>query len=176
MANEVTIPILPSRDLDDSIAFYAALGFERTYRQSRPNLDAVVAREDIQMLENGLARYSDAPKVDRVRALLYRAELAVRLHDRAIATTSLSEAQSLELTDDERAAVKDDIAHAIELVVGLHGSGAAGNRLVTPSFGDAERRVSRRAATRADAGAGRSPLRSSARARRHPAGGAPSPR
>jgi predicted lactoylglutathione lyase len=34
MANEVTIPILPSRDLDDSIAFYAALGFVRTYRQS----------------------------------------------------------------------------------------------------------------------------------------------
>jgi catechol 2,3-dioxygenase-like lactoylglutathione lyase family enzyme len=64
MANEVTIPILPSRDLDDSIAFYAALGFERTVPS--------------------------------------------------------------ELTDDERAAVKDDIAHAIELVVGLHGSGQPG--------------------------------------------------
>jgi hypothetical protein len=30
------------------------------------------------------------------------------------------------VTDDERAAVKDDIAHAIELVVGLHGSGQPG--------------------------------------------------
>ena len=54
MANEVTIPILPSRDLDDSIAFYAALGFERTYRQSRPNAYAVVAREDIQIHLFGL--------------------------------------------------------------------------------------------------------------------------
>jgi hypothetical protein len=32
-------------------------------------------------------------------------------------TIPLSEAQSLELADDERAAVEDDIAHAIELVV-----------------------------------------------------------
>ena len=73
----------------------------------------------LKMLENGLARFSDAPTVDRVRALLYRAELAVRLHDRAIATTSLSEAQSLELTDDERATVEGEIAHAIELVFGI---------------------------------------------------------
>jgi catechol 2,3-dioxygenase-like lactoylglutathione lyase family enzyme len=235
MANEVTIPILPCRDLDESIAFYESLGFERTYRQSRPNPYAVIAREDIQihlfgleyfdpeqsygsaivavpdpdglyeafaaglratygklpsagiprilrprkkhgtvrgfsvidpggnwlrisrlgdteeeaakdttvglarvidnaarqadsrgddaaglkMIENGLARFSDAPTVDRVRALLYRAELAVRLDDRAIATTSLSEAQSLELTDDERAAVEGEIAHATELVFGI---------------------------------------------------------
>ena len=33
MANEVTIPILPCRQLDDSIPFYEALGFVRTYRQ-----------------------------------------------------------------------------------------------------------------------------------------------
>jgi len=72
----------------------------------------------LKMLENGLARFTDAPTIDRLRALLYRAELAVRLEDRATATASLSEAQSLELTDDERAAVEDDIAHAIELVVG----------------------------------------------------------
>lgn len=234
MANEITIPILPCRDLDESIAFYEALGFERTYRQSRPNPYGVVAREDIQihlfgledfdpeqsygsvivavpdpdglyeafaaglratygklpsagtprilrprkkqgtvrgfsvvdpggnwlrisrlgdteeeaakdttvglarvidnaarqadsrgddaaglkMLENGLARFSDAPTMDRVRALLYRAELAVRLDDRAIATTSLSEAQSLELTNDDRATIEEDMAHAIEAVFG----------------------------------------------------------
>jgi catechol 2,3-dioxygenase-like lactoylglutathione lyase family enzyme len=235
MANEVTIPVLPCSDLDESIAFYGALGFECTYRQSRPNPHAVVAREDIQihlfgledfdpeqsygnvivvvadpdrlyqafaaglratygklpsagiprilrprkrqgtvrgfsvidpggnwlrisrlgdteeeaekdrvaglarvidsaarqgdsrgddaaglkMLENGLARFPDAPTVDRVRALLYRAELAVRLDDRSTATASLSEAQSLDLTDDERAAVEGDFAHATELVAGL---------------------------------------------------------
>jgi catechol 2,3-dioxygenase-like lactoylglutathione lyase family enzyme len=40
-APEVSIsrmyPILPCPDLDEAIAFYAALGFERTYRQVRPN-------------------------------------------------------------------------------------------------------------------------------------------
>jgi hypothetical protein len=32
-----TIPILPSRDLDDVLPFYLALGFRQTYRQARPN-------------------------------------------------------------------------------------------------------------------------------------------
>jgi catechol 2,3-dioxygenase-like lactoylglutathione lyase family enzyme len=49
MANEVTIPILPCRQLDDSIPFYEALGFKGTYRQNRPNPYAVVVREDIQI-------------------------------------------------------------------------------------------------------------------------------
>jgi catechol 2,3-dioxygenase-like lactoylglutathione lyase family enzyme len=42
-----TVPILPSADLDDSIAFYEALGFERTYRQRRPNPHAVVELGEI---------------------------------------------------------------------------------------------------------------------------------
>lgn len=235
MANEVTIPILPCRHLDDSIPFYEALGFKRTFRQNRPNPYAAVAREDIQihlfamadfdpeqsygsviivvpdpdglyedfaaglraffgklpsagiprilrprkkqgtvrsfsvvdpggnwlrisrlddnegeaadekstglarvidnaarqgdargddpfalkLLENGLARFTDAPKVDRVRALLYRAELAVRTGDSSRAIESLSEALSLDLNDDERSAVATDIGHATELVEGL---------------------------------------------------------
>ena len=234
MAHEVTIPILPCRDLDESIPFYEALGFERTYRQRRPNPYAVVTREDIhihlfgiedfdpeqsygsvivavpdpdalyqafavglraygklpsvgiprilrprtkqgtvrgfsvvdpggnwlrisklgdtegeaakdmptglarvidsaarqgdshgddaaglKILDNGLARHANAPTIDRMRALLYRAELAVRLGESALAVASLSEAQSLELTDDERAIVEADIAHATELVSGL---------------------------------------------------------
>jgi catechol 2,3-dioxygenase-like lactoylglutathione lyase family enzyme len=49
MVNELTIPVLPCRDLDESIPFYEALGFERTYRQDRPNPYAVVAREDIHI-------------------------------------------------------------------------------------------------------------------------------
>jgi catechol 2,3-dioxygenase-like lactoylglutathione lyase family enzyme len=194
VANEVTIPILPCRDLDEAITFYEALGFERTFRQARPNPYAVVALEDIQIhlfglddfdpqqstgnvivavpdpdglyedfaaglraaygklpsagipsvlrprkkfgtvrgfsvvdpggnwsrfSENGLARFTDAPSVVGVRALLYRAELAVRLDDRALAVTSLDEARALDLTDDQRSAVEADLAHAAELVAGL---------------------------------------------------------
>ncbi|MFG1609065.1 VOC family protein [Actinoplanes sp. NPDC049265] len=33
MANEVTVPLLPCRDVDEIIAFYAVLGFRATYRQ-----------------------------------------------------------------------------------------------------------------------------------------------
>jgi catechol 2,3-dioxygenase-like lactoylglutathione lyase family enzyme len=49
MANERTYPLLPCRELDPAIAFYKALGFACTYRQSRPYPCAVVAREDWQM-------------------------------------------------------------------------------------------------------------------------------
>lgn len=48
MPNERTYPILPCRELDESIVFYETLGFKRTYRQVRPNPPAVVALEDIQ--------------------------------------------------------------------------------------------------------------------------------
>lgn len=34
---ERTIPILPCRDLDEIVGFYAALGFVVTFRQTRPN-------------------------------------------------------------------------------------------------------------------------------------------
>ena len=49
MANERTYPCLPCRELDDSIAFYESLGFQRRYRQIRPNPYAVVARADLQL-------------------------------------------------------------------------------------------------------------------------------
>lgn len=49
MAGELTFPILPCRDLDESIAFYAVLGFECTYRQLRPNPYGVVVLEDLQI-------------------------------------------------------------------------------------------------------------------------------
>lgn len=235
MAKEVTIPLLPCRDLDDSIPFYEALGFKRTFRQNRPNPSAVVARDDIQihlfamdgfdpeqsygsviivvpdpdglyedfaaglralfgklpsagiprilrprkrqgtvrgftvvdpggnwlrisklgdtedetegekstglvrvienaarqgdargddafaikLLENGLARFTDAPAAERARALLYRAELAIRSGDHSKATESLAQARLLDLTDDERSELATEIAHATELVQGL---------------------------------------------------------
>jgi catechol 2,3-dioxygenase-like lactoylglutathione lyase family enzyme len=49
MANERTIPILPCRSIDETLAFYVALGFEITYQQSRPNTYGCVKREDIEL-------------------------------------------------------------------------------------------------------------------------------
>src|SRR5262245_22858811 len=49
MAGEITIPILPCRSIDETLAFYVAMGFEVTYQQSRPNTYACVKREDIEL-------------------------------------------------------------------------------------------------------------------------------
>jgi catechol 2,3-dioxygenase-like lactoylglutathione lyase family enzyme len=49
MANERTYACLPCGNLDESLSFYAGLGFKTTYRQTRPNPYAVVALEDIQI-------------------------------------------------------------------------------------------------------------------------------
>jgi catechol 2,3-dioxygenase-like lactoylglutathione lyase family enzyme len=233
MANERTYPCLPCADLEAAIAFYAALGFTRTYRQLKPNPYAVVVREDLQVhlfgmpdgfdpeqsygsvivvvpdpdalyqafaaglraaygklpvkgipritrprkkygtvygfsvvdvggnwlrvsrlgdteeqaaeeqarglagivavatrlgdakgdaawalatLESGLRRFADAPVVERAHALLYRAELAVRVGDRELGKSSLAAVQALALSGDERASIADELAHASELV------------------------------------------------------------
>jgi len=60
MANERTYPILPCRDIDESIAFYETLGFKRTYRQLRPNPSAVVALEDIHIHLFGIDGFNPA--------------------------------------------------------------------------------------------------------------------
>jgi catechol 2,3-dioxygenase-like lactoylglutathione lyase family enzyme len=72
----------------------------------------------LKTLENGLKRYTDAPRLDCARALLYRAELAVRLNDQALARSSLSSVLALELGDDERAAIADELSQISELVLG----------------------------------------------------------
>jgi catechol 2,3-dioxygenase-like lactoylglutathione lyase family enzyme len=231
----ITVPILPSADLDDSIAFYEALGFERTYRQKRPNPSAVVElgeigihlfelegfdpassygsviiavsdpddlyarfaeglrarfgklpssgiprilrprkrhgtvrgfsvvdpggnwlrvsrlgdREDTQeattglarvienaarigdakgddieaarLLRNGLERFSEGPPIERARALLYLAELYIRLGDSPAAHESLAEASSIEMSDEDRESIMAEFAHTRE-VVGQEGS------------------------------------------------------
>lgn len=233
MANERMYPCLPCRDLDEAITFYEALGFQRTYRQLKPNPYAVVVREDLQIhlfgmkdfnpadsygsvivvvpdpdalyqafaaglraaykklpvagiprilrprkkfgtvrgfsvvdvggnwlrisksddtepevgeekttglagvlavaarlgdahgdeakalktLQNGLKRFPDAPSLDLARALLYRAELAVRLQDRALARSSLAAVRALALRDDEQAMIADELAQTAELVL-----------------------------------------------------------
>ncbi|HEY0607354.1 MAG TPA: VOC family protein [Herpetosiphonaceae bacterium] len=229
MANERIYPCLPCCDLDESIAFYEALGFTRTYRQTRPNPYAVVALGELQIhlfgmdgfkasdsygtaivavpdpdslyrafaaglrqsfgklptvgiprilrprkkygtvrgftvvdpggnwlriyqlgdtedqskpeglagminvatrlgdshgdeaaalktLDNGLKRFPDAPAIDRVRAYLYRTELAIRLQNDELAQSSLAAAQAIELADEESAAVAEEFAHVRALI------------------------------------------------------------
>lgn len=217
MSDERTYPCLPCRDIDEALAFYAALGFKRTYRQLRPNPYAVVQREDwhihlfgmdgfepansygnvivvvpdpdalyqafaaglrslygklpvkgiprilrprkkygvvygfsvvdvggnwlriskggdaadnetkasglesiletaarlgdsrgddalaLKTLEKGLQRFADAPAAERARALLYRAELAMRLEDKSLAVASLTAVDALDLSAEIRA-------------------------------------------------------------------------
>jgi hypothetical protein len=229
VADELTIPILPCRRLDDVLPFYEALGFEIAYRQERPNPYAVVRREDIwlhfcqpdgfdpeqsygsvivvaadadalyrsfadglraaygkvpragiprvlrprrkrgttagfsvvdpggnwlrvyragdaedhddeakgltlavrsaarqgdakgadataaRMLDAALARHAAAPPSERLPALVYRAELAVRLGDQETATASLAQIRELDLDDDTRVLVASDLAAAAEI-------------------------------------------------------------
>ncbi|WP_432992861.1 bleomycin resistance protein [Dactylosporangium sp. CA-233914] len=49
MANERTVPLLPCASIDEMLEFYGALGFEVTYRQSRPNPYAALRREDLHL-------------------------------------------------------------------------------------------------------------------------------
>jgi catechol 2,3-dioxygenase-like lactoylglutathione lyase family enzyme len=231
VASERMYPILPCRDLDEAIAFYEALGFERTYRQVRPNPHAVVARGELAVhlagiegfdpeqsyasviivvpdpdalyasfaaglraaygrlpvsgiprmvrprkrwgtvygfslvdvggnwlrisrigdaedavvesppglakgidvaarladshgddegglatLERSLAKYPDAPPIERARALAYRAELAIRLGRESLARASLEEISALPLGEDERAGVAAEIDHVESLL------------------------------------------------------------
>jgi catechol 2,3-dioxygenase-like lactoylglutathione lyase family enzyme len=60
MAGERMYPMLPCRDIDEAITFYAALGFRKTYRQLRPNPYAVVARDDMQVHLFGMDEFDPA--------------------------------------------------------------------------------------------------------------------
>ena len=71
----------------------------------------------LKTLESGLARFGEAAgAIELARAYLYRAELAVRTNNLELAQLSLIAAKSLELTDDEKAALIDEFAHVSELV------------------------------------------------------------
>ena len=70
----------------------------------------------LKTLENGLTRFPDSPAIDLAKAYLYRAELAIRTNDHELAQSSLTAAQSLELTEDEKVGLADEFAHVIELV------------------------------------------------------------
>ncbi|HEX7304582.1 hypothetical protein [Lentzea sp.] len=49
MANELTIPLLPCVDIDETAAFYEMLGFSVTYRQMKPNPYVALRREDLNL-------------------------------------------------------------------------------------------------------------------------------
>lgn len=49
MVNEITVPLLPCRSIDEIVEFYSILGFTRTYYQVRPNPYVSLQREDLQL-------------------------------------------------------------------------------------------------------------------------------
>ncbi len=70
----------------------------------------------LKTLETGLKRFADAPPLEMARALLYRAELAVRVQDPVLAQASLAAVQSLSLSDEEQASLAIELAQTQELV------------------------------------------------------------
>jgi catechol 2,3-dioxygenase-like lactoylglutathione lyase family enzyme len=60
MANEVTVPLLPCRDVDEIAAFYGVLGFRVTYRQQRPNPYVALRREDLHLHFFGMPDFDPA--------------------------------------------------------------------------------------------------------------------
>ncbi|MBX3013707.1 MAG: VOC family protein [Caldilineaceae bacterium] len=71
----------------------------------------------LKTLENGLKRYPNAPRLEQARAWLYRAELAVRVHDPALAQASLAAVYALALTGEEQATLAEELAQSTELVL-----------------------------------------------------------
>ena len=64
-----------------------------------------------QILDDAIARHADsASATERVEALAYRAELALRLDDPAAATLALAQAHDVPLSDAERDVLADVIA------------------------------------------------------------------
>jgi hypothetical protein len=70
----------------------------------------------LKTLENGLARFPEAAAIERTKAYLYRAELAVRTSNSELAQASLAQAKSIELTDTERDMIAGELDHVAALV------------------------------------------------------------
>jgi hypothetical protein len=69
----------------------------------------------IRKLDSALARHSSAPPAERVPALVYRAELAVRTGDDGRARLALAEIAALDLDESVRSTLADDLATAAEI-------------------------------------------------------------
>jgi catechol 2,3-dioxygenase-like lactoylglutathione lyase family enzyme len=70
----------------------------------------------LKTLETGIKRFPEAPAVERAKAYLYRAELAVRVNNIELAKSSLTDANAVDLTHDEASTIADELAHVTELV------------------------------------------------------------
>ncbi|WP_232664380.1 hypothetical protein [Pseudonocardia sp. TRM90224] len=69
----------------------------------------------ISVLEKALARHTDAPAVERVGALVFLAELRMRVGEAAGAAQALAELRALDLDESQRAAVAGEFATAAEI-------------------------------------------------------------
>jgi hypothetical protein len=58
MANEITVPLLPCRSIDEIVEFYTMLGFDQTYYQLRPYPCVGLQREDLQLQFFGLPDFT----------------------------------------------------------------------------------------------------------------------
>ena len=72
----------------------------------------------LKTLETGLKRFTNAPPLDQARALLYRAELAVRVQNQTLAEASLSAVAALALDDEEQTTIAEELAQTTELILG----------------------------------------------------------
>ena len=69
----------------------------------------------IRLLENGLARHTDATPAQRLPALVYLAELKLRAGEREAAIALLTEVDTLQLSTTDREELATDLATAAEL-------------------------------------------------------------
>ena len=60
VTGERTVPLLPCASIDEIEDFYTSLGFERTYRQLRPNPHVVLERDDIGLHFFGMPHFVPA--------------------------------------------------------------------------------------------------------------------
>jgi catechol 2,3-dioxygenase-like lactoylglutathione lyase family enzyme len=68
------------------------------------------------LLDRILASDAARSAAEQVRALVLRADMAIRMDDRPLAERLLGEAQTTQLTDEDRAAIRDDLRRADQLV------------------------------------------------------------
>jgi hypothetical protein len=60
MADEITVPLLPCRSIDEMVEFYGMLGFAQTYYQVRPNPYVSLQREDLRLHFFGMPDFDPA--------------------------------------------------------------------------------------------------------------------